>query len=190
MWQDRRDDDGAQASGGSMTSNAIPATARRMALLLGMMIPLTLWAGSVQVRKEVALPLSPAETWKLVGDFCPQRQWSSDVLKCEIVSGANNRIGTVRQLSLRNGSTAREKLVAHDPKTHAFSYTIVQSDLPVTGYRSTLSVKPGPNGGSLVEWKSSFDAKPGADAAAAKKIVEGIYDTGLGSLQSATSAQH
>ena len=173
-----------------MTPSAISATAGRVALLLAVMIPIPLWAGSVQVKREVALPLSPAETWKLVEDFCPQRQWSTDVLKCDIVSGANNRIGTVRQLSLRNGSTAREKLVAHNAKTHAFSYTIVQSELPVTGYLSTLTVKPGPNGGSLVEWQSSFDAKPGTDAAAAKKIIEGIYDTGLGSLQSATSQRH
>jgi hypothetical protein len=105
------------------------------------------------------------------------------------VSGANNQIGAVRQLGLREGGTAREQLVAHDPKTRTFSYTIVQSGLPVTGYRSTLSVKPGPNGGSLVEWKGDFDAKAGTDAAVAEKIVKGIYDRGLGSLQSATGLQ-
>jgi hypothetical protein len=173
-----------------MTPNVKSATAGRTALFLALMTPLALWAGNLHVRSEVALPLSPSETWKQVGDFCPQRQWSADVLKCDIVSGANNRIGAVRQLSLRDGSTAREKLVAHDPKMRTFSYTIVQSGLPVTGYLATLSVKSGPKGGSLVEWKGSFDAKSGTDAAAAEKIVKGIYDKGLESLRSVDEQQH
>jgi hypothetical protein len=170
-----------------MTSIFTSRNLRCRAIVVGLVIPLTLWAASISVSRQVTLALSPAETWKLVGDFCPERQWSSDVLKCEIISGANNGIGTIRQLTLRNGSIARERLVAHDAKAHMFSYTIVESGIPVTGYRATFSVKPGDKGLSVVEWKSSFDPKPGTDAATAQTIVEGIYETGLSSLRAMTS---
>jgi hypothetical protein len=48
----------------------------------------------------------------------------------------------------------------------------------VQNYASTLTVKPGAAGKSLVSWTGSFDAK-GAPDDKAKEVIQGIYDAGL-----------
>ena len=48
--------------------------------------------------------------------------------------------------------------------------------LPVTNYQSTISVSPDPKG-SAVKWVGKYDAK-GVSDAEAKKIIDGIYESG------------
>lgn len=132
------------------------------------------------------LRVSPQQAWQLVADFCPARQWSSDVLKCEILSGANNQIGTVRLLTLRNGGTAREQLIAHDAARQSFSYTIIESGLPVIDYCATFTILSDGSDEAVAEWKSRFEAAPGTTPAAARQVIEHIYDIGLNSLRQMT----
>ena len=61
--------------------------------------------------------------------------------------------------------------------------------LPVSHYRSTISVKAAPDGKSLVTWQGSFEradtsAHPaaGMDDAAAVKAVKGVYQAGFDGL--------
>jgi hypothetical protein len=137
----------------------------------------------------VRLKVSPQQAWQLVGDFCAAKHWSSDVLKCEILSGAPNQIGTIRLLTLRNGGTAREQLIAYDAAQRSFSYTIIESDIPVVGYSATFAVVSDGSDGAVAEWSSRFEAASGATPAAARQIVERIYEIGLNSLLQLTGGQ-
>jgi hypothetical protein len=137
---------------------------------------------SGEVCRELRLATSAERVWRLVGDFCPTRQWNADIVSCRIASGSNNERGAVRELTVRNGATVRERLVGRDSAARSFSYVIDQSPLPVENYYATLSVSDA-NGGSVVRWKCTFEAAPGADIAAARAIIEGIYDVGLKSLR-------
>jgi Polyketide cyclase / dehydrase and lipid transport len=48
---------------------------------------------------------------------------------------------------------------------------------------STMAEDPREQGGSVVEWKSTFQAAPGTDATAARAAIEEIYDAALASLE-------
>jgi aspartate/methionine/tyrosine aminotransferase len=46
-----------------------------------------------------------------------------------------------------------------------------------------MTVLPGPAGGSIVEWSSTFKAAPGTDEATARAAIEGIYEAVLNNRQ-------
>jgi mxaD protein len=140
-------------------------------------------AADINVKKTVNLKGSPEATWAVIGDYCAIQRWHPAIAKCEVVSGTNNRAGAVRVLTLGTGATVREELVKHDAKAHTYTYKILDGPLPVASYVSTIAVLPGPSGGSIVEWTSSFKAAPGTDDATARTTMEGVYDAGLTSLQ-------
>ncbi len=54
-------------------------------------------------------------------------------------------------LSLKGGDGVTEELTAYSGGGHSMSYKILESPLPVVGYRSTLAVRLGKSGGSIVE---------------------------------------
>jgi len=140
-------------------------------------------AADISVFKTADLKGSPDATWSVMGDYCSIANWHPAVAKCEIASGGGNKVGTVRVLTLGDGGVIREELTAHDAKARSYSYKILSGPLPVASYTSTIAVRSGAGGGSVVEWKSTFKATPGSDDATAKKTIEGVYDAGLSNLQ-------
>ena len=54
--------------------------------------------------------------------------------------GPNDTVGAVRLLTLKDGGTIKEKLLAFEPKARKFRYAILEGVLPVSDYTSTLTV--------------------------------------------------
>lgn len=140
-------------------------------------------AFALKVSKSVQVTADPGKTWVAVKDFGGLHKWHPAVENTEIKSGGDNKVGTVRELSLKGGGKITETLTAYSSKRHSLSYHIEDSPLPVADYNSTIAVKPGKAGKSTVVWSSTFKAKQGSTDAEAKKVIEGIYDAGLGNLQ-------
>jgi hypothetical protein len=76
----------------------------------------------------------------------------------------------------------------------SFTYRIIESPLPLADYFSTLSVTPGP-AGAMVKWTGKFKRKnpadtppAGEDDAAAVKLIEVVYKTGLDNLKKTLEA--
>lgn len=154
-----------------------------VAILLVLTLSSPVQAQALDVMKTQALAGSPAATWGILADYCGIADWHPVVASCEIVLGTNNMVGAVRVLTTGDGAVIREELTAYDPQARTYSYRILESPLPVASYSATITVLAGSNGGSVVEWKSTFDAAPGADAATARAAIEGIYDAGFESLR-------
>jgi hypothetical protein len=132
---------------------------------------------ALDASKTQDIPAPPAKVWATIGDFCGIGQWHPAVERCTL----SRRDGKpVRTLALKGGGTIVEEELRRDDAAMSYSYTILESPLPVTGYESTLAVKPA-GGGSAVSWTGRFTAK-GADDAAAKAAIQGIYDSGLAAL--------
>ncbi len=67
----------------------------------------------------------------------------------------------IRTLSLKGGGTIVEKLVEWSDTDHKYTYTILESPLPVADYTSTLSVKADDDGGAGIRgWASSRPRAP------------------------------
>ena len=81
---------------------------------------------------------------------------------------------------MKGGGTVVEALENWDDAKRSYSYTILSGPLPVANYHSTISVTADPKGSAL-KWMGTFDAK-GAPDADAKKMFDGIYETGVKAL--------
>ena len=132
-----------------------------------------------KVSLSSAYPVSPEVIWKMIGGFNSLPNWHPAVAKCDIESKGN---ATLRRLHLMGGGTILEKLEKSDEDGQSYSYTILESPLPVANYSATIRVSEAEGGGCSIEWSSEFEPK-GAPETDASKVVEGIYQAGFDNLR-------
>jgi len=126
---------------------------------------------------KTGLNVAPNEVWKLIGGFNALPDWHPAIEKSEL-----EEEGSMRRLSLAGGGTIVEKLVKLDDKERIYSYSIIDSPLPVTNYEATIRVKNDGEGNTTVEWSSEFEAE-GAAENEAMNVIAGIYQAGFDNLK-------
>jgi hypothetical protein len=131
-----------------------------------------------KVSMSTKLPASAKAAWDLIGGFNGLPDWHPVVEKSELEGDG----GSIRRLSLLGGGTIVEKLEKHDDGDRTYSYTIEEGPLPVSNYRSTISVSEG-EGDCTVEWSSEFDAAVGVGENDAIEAIQGVYQAGLDNLK-------
>ena len=131
-------------------------------------------AHAIDLERSATIAAPPAKVWQTIGDFCGIGNWHPAVEKC---TPSEQNGMKVRTLSLKGGGAIKEEQVSRDDKVMSYTYTILESPLPVSDYKSTLSVAPDGQG-SKVTWTGTFNAK-GAPDTVAKDAIQGIYDSGL-----------
>lgn len=134
--------------------------------------------GQLSVERTATLNAAPDTVWKMIGGYNALDVWHPAVVRSDL-SGDGRTVGDRRVLTLGDGATITEKLIAYGD--HSYSYAIEESPLPVDNYESTIAVSPADGGGSVVTWKSTFDAKDAPDDKA-REVIAGIYQAGLDRL--------
>ena len=129
----------------------------------------------VALRTEIGV--APDKVWELIGGFNTLPDWHPAVEKSELV-----KEGTMRRLSLAGGGTIIEKLEKKDDKERVYSYSIIDSPLPVANYKASIRVLDAGSGKATVEWSSEFTAD-GAPESDAMDIITGIYQAGFDNLK-------
>ncbi|MGU3538782.1 SRPBCC family protein [Methylobacterium sp. A54F] len=152
----------------------LPNPLRTLALPALMLLAGSRPASALEVQRSAEVAAPPAKVWQTIGDFCGIGSWHPAVETCTPSEKDGRKL---RTLALKGGGTIVEEQVSRDDKVMSYTYAIVESPLPVTDYKSTLSVAPD-GSGSKVSWSGSFAAK-GAPDTVAKDVIEGIYDGGL-----------
>ena len=160
-------------------------------LLLGLSInAFAAGAKILKVQEEVVINAPASKVWDKANNFGDLGAWHPAVKKTEIVSGTNNQKGAERLLTLQDGGTIKEKLLAYNPKKMAFEYSILEGVLPVSHYVSTVTVKAQGKEKTLVVWKGTFKRKDtgatpaaGQDDESAVKTITGVYRGGLDNLK-------
>ncbi len=138
---------------------------------------------SIWRRSSGWSPAPIARVWAKVHGFDSVAGWNPGVVKAVMESGNTTTVGAVRQLDIVDGGVFRETLLAHSDLDHFYSYDILGSPLPVTGYRSThrfLEIAAGEQ--TLSIWEGRFDAAPDAVEALAQPVGDEIYLNGLKGL--------
>ncbi|MDH1629584.1 SRPBCC family protein [Pseudomonas mosselii] len=120
-------------------------------------------------------PHSPEHVWALIGGFDSLPDWLPFIPESLSSEG-----GRVRSLKDPDGNSIVERLMAFDEQQRSYSYTILTSPFPVTGYLSTLRVKADGQG-SRVEWSGEF-TPVGVSDEEATALFTGIYEGGLQAL--------
>jgi mxaD protein len=150
----------------------------------------------LHVSETVTINATPKQVWEAIKDFDGLAKWHPGFASDEIVSGGNNKVGTVRKLTIKDGPSFTEKLTSFDDAAHSFSYIIVESPLPITDYKSSVVVAGGKKPGTAnVVWSGTFKRKNPADNppeaesdAGVKKLVRGVYRGGLDNLKKTLDA--
>jgi mxaD protein len=150
----------------------------------------------LHVTQTVDIAAPAAKVWSAAKNFDQLNTWLPPVAKDEIVEGKNNTVGAVRLLTLKDGGTVKEKLLAYTPAARTFRYRIVESVLPVSHYTSVFTVKSAGKGKSTVTWSGRFKRKnegasPGDNEndKAATDAITGVYQTGLSTLKQNVEGQ-
>lgn len=130
-----------------------------------------------KVHMTTDLNVSPKELWDIIGGFNTLPDWHPAVEKSELENE-----GETRKLSLAGGGTIIEKLVKKSDTERLYTYSIIDSPLPINNYTATLRVKDDGKGNSTVEWSSEFNAD-GVPENEAMKVIEGIYQAGFDNLK-------
>ncbi|XP_073316343.1 uncharacterized protein [Primulina huaijiensis] len=107
------------------------------------------------------------EAWQLVEDFCSFDKCLPTIDICYKIEGSDGEPGLVRYCAATDegGVVLRwchEKLVTIDSTTRCLSYEVLENNMGIKGYESTIKVIPVDGGdelhGCLIEW--SFLADP------------------------------
>jgi hypothetical protein len=127
---------------------------------------------------------SPDDLWAVVRRFNGLPAWHPAIAASELADGdAEFTPGAVRVLTGTDGGVYRERLVGLDEARRALTYEIVDAPLPVSGYRSTLRVRPvADTGAAHLTWSSTFDAADGTTAEEAVATMEGAYAEAIAAL--------
>jgi len=137
------------------------------------------------------VPAAPADVWAVIGNF-QDMSWHPAVFSSTGEGG--NAVDATRVLTLgeEGGPTISEVLYKYSDEKMSYSYRITDVKvevLPVTNYSSHLTVKPGKDGGSLIEWRGAFyrgypnnDPPENLNDEAAVAAVTAVYKAGLDAL--------
>lgn len=112
----------------------------------------------MHVFRSMIIDAPTPRVWQAVRAFDGVAAWNPGVTTATLENGAPTATGTVRALDIPDGSVFRETLLAHSDTDHFYTYDILESPLPVTGYVSThrfLSITH--TGQTLGIWESHFD---------------------------------
>ena len=144
----------------------------------------------LSVKEEIHINVSAEKVWDIVNKFNDLGAWHPAVKSTKVTLPSSffgffseSKVGSVRVLTLVDGGTIKEELLAFSSKDKTFKYSILEGVLPVSNYVSTLSVKPDGNNNSIVVWKSNFNPKPDSDDIEAVKTITSVYRIGLDNLK-------
>jgi mxaD protein len=142
------------------------------------------------VAEMIEINAKPADVWSLVKRFDGLKDWHPAFAKSDIIKGKDGQLGAVRALTVKDGPTFTEELLAINNSSMALTYNIIESPLPLDHYLSTITVKANGSGGSTVTWIGTFVRKnprdnlpEGESDAGAVKFITGAYAGGLQNLK-------
>src|SRR5258708_33397914 len=117
--------------------------------------------GLVEVESSGIIDASIENLWELISDFNNITQWHPDVTECRLESGSARQIGAVRSVRLRNGISIRERLLAISPQDRFYTYSVIESPLPIGDHESTVRFKSLNSSQTQVKWTAQFMAAEG-----------------------------
>lgn len=127
-----------------------------------------------KVSVSEKIPASAQQVWDMIGHFNSLADWHPLIQKSEAEEG-----GTVRRLTLPDGSSLVETLVSEDGKERMYTYTIPDGQMPFSGYKARMRVTEDDDGNCTANWESEFEP----ESPDAEQTVMDIYQAGFDNLR-------
>ncbi len=142
------------------------------------------------VAASIDINAKPADVWRMVKKFDGLQAWHPGFPSSPLVKGKDGQIGAVRAVTVKDGPTFTEELLALNEPEMVFTYGIVESPLPIDHYQSTMTVRPDGDNAATVVWIGTFVRKnprenvpEGESDAGVTKLVSSVYSGGLQNLK-------
>ncbi|MEJ2886823.1 SRPBCC family protein [Actinomycetospora aeridis] len=139
---------------------------------------------------STVVPADADTVWRVIRDFDGLPTWHPAITTSELEGGAiADQAGAIRRLTLGDGSTVRESLVALDDRERRLTYAILECPFPVRDYRSTIHVQPVTSTDeSFVVWTVLFDSDLDEAERLSAFFARDVFGTGLSGLVSHLSS--
>jgi hypothetical protein len=137
-----------------------------------------------RISDGAIIDASPELLWKTLRDFSTIARWHPAVRDC-IIEGAGlpDRVGAVRAIHLQDGTPLRERVTALSDKDMSYSYSVIESPLPLEYHSATVSLL-GVAGGTktLASWYVEFRLTQGDPEQMANAIHSSVILPGFQGL--------
>lgn len=160
-------------------------------LFIGLCAPLLALAQStLNAYQIVEIQADARKVWDIAKNWDNLHGWHPVFANDELTGGSNNTVGATRRLTIKDGPSFDEELLAFDDEDMKLTYRIIgENPLPITDYESTLTVVELATGRSLVVWRGAFASKPEQKDDDNLNLINGVYDAGLDNLKSMVEGQ-
>jgi len=130
------------------------------------------------------IPAGVDRVWERIRDFNALPLWHPLVKFSEIEKGLpSDQVGCVRHFILQDGGDLRERLLALSDLEKMFTYSILDSPLPVVNYVATVRLKPITDSAhTFAEWTAEFDVTGGQETDVVERVT-GVFQGGFDSLK-------
>ena len=140
-----------------------------------------------RVYTSSVINASAARVWARVRDFNGLSNWHPAIAESRIENGEPaDKVGCVRNFSLRNGDRLREQLLGLSDYDMFCTYSILDSPMPLTNYVATLRLTPiTDNERTFIEWSADFDCAPDKEGELVSNIGGNVFQGGFDALKRA-----
>jgi uncharacterized protein YndB with AHSA1/START domain len=127
---------------------------------------------------------APVEAvWPIVRDFNGLPNWLPGIASTIEGGRDADTVGSVRLLTLGDGRTASEQLVALDDSRYLVSYSFVKHLFPIRDHRATIELIPVTSGErTFVQWSATFEDLPDHVGETAPAMQKHVFEAGLAAL--------
>lgn len=137
----------------------------------------------MHVFRSMLLDAPIARAWTAIRAFDGVASWNPGVTNAALETGAATATGAIRRLETGDGGVFRETLLAHSDLEHFYTYDILDSPLPVTGYVSTHRLVPVTHSDQTLSiWEGWFRCPEDLTEQMAHIVGDQIYINGMAGL--------
>lgn len=139
----------------------------------------------IYISDVIAAPID--RVWAVARDFNGHGDWHPRIATSRIEDAAPaDQVGCVRAFSLSDGGFLRERLLAFSDRDHCFTYSILESPLPVANYVASFRCTPITEAeATFVEWWAEFDVSAADEADMRQAVGKDTFAAGIRALAQA-----
>lgn len=138
----------------------------------------------IRVRRSAVIDAPIERVWAVLRDFNSHSAWHPAVGPSAIEHGEpSDRIGCVREFTLKDGNQIREQLLALSDRDYVSTYCILDATLPMRNYVATVQLKRVTDGDrTFWHWESTFDVPRGREREFDALVGGQVYEAGFTGL--------
>jgi len=138
-----------------------------------------------KVYQSTVIHAPVGRVWAVVRDFNGLPNWHNAIVESRIEQDMPaDQIGCIRNFSLQDGGRIREQLVALSDFDLTFSYSILDSVMPLKNYLATMSLQPiTENDHTFIDWSAEFVCAAEEEVGLVELIGNEVFQGGFASLK-------